>query len=135
MFTYWYCATVYTSYPAGQEAAYVAACRFSGALKKLGLPIYCPIAETHGQAIYGDIDKLDHDFWMYADRPLLDAASGLIVVKMEGWEVSRGIAVEIRAHDKSGKPIVYWDPACAIPLDEIRGHMIRQNIRIARRAA
>jgi hypothetical protein len=122
-FTYWYIATPYSKYPAGHEAAYIAACRLTAELRKLRVPCYSPIAESHGIALYGDINPTDHQFWVDADKPMLDAASGLLVIKMESWEVSKGIQHEIEEHAKAGKPIIEWDPATAIPITEINEKM------------
>ena len=61
-----------------------------------GMRIYCPIAHTHPIAIYGDLDPLDHTIWLPADGPFMDAAVGLIVVRMRGWDKSKGIAAEIK---------------------------------------
>ena len=37
------------------------------------------------------------------------AAACLIVVKMDGWEQSTGIRLEMDAFDRAGKPIWYLD--------------------------
>ena len=130
-FTYWYVATPYTRFPAGLEAAFVLAARSAGDLMKEGIPVYAPIAHTHPVAVYGEMDKVDHDLWVRVDQPLLDAASGIIVVTAESWEISRGVAHEIRVMEKSGKPVVYWDPATAIPVAEIRDAMTADERKIA----
>jgi hypothetical protein len=39
----------------------------------------------------------------------VDEAKGLVVVKMESWEQSRGVAEEIRKFREQGKPILYMD--------------------------
>ena len=51
-----------------------------------------------------------HDFWMKADAPMVAAASGLIVAKMEGWQESAGVEHEIQEFKKTGRPIYYIDP-------------------------
>lgn len=118
-FTYWYLGTPYTKFPAGLEAAHVLAARLTAVLLKLGVPVYSPIAHTHPIAEHGDMDKVDHDIWVQADKPLLDAASGLIVVMAESWELSRGLKHEIDEFKAAGKPVVYWDPATDAPLGEL----------------
>ena len=107
--TYWYVATPYSNYIGGLDAAFLAACRVTAALIKAGIRVYCPIAHTHPVAIHGGLDPLDHAIWMPADRPLMEAASGLIVVKMQGWGESRGVQEEIKVFKNAGKPIHYLE--------------------------
>lgn len=106
---YWYLATPYSKYPYGLEQAWREACRVAAHLVSQGIAVYCPIAETHPVAIYGGMDPLDHELWMFADRPKMDGAAGLIVVKMPGWNESKGITEEIRVFEEAGKPIQYLD--------------------------
>jgi hypothetical protein len=113
--SYWYVATPYTKFPAGLAAAHILACRLTAKLLKAGVACYSPIAHTHPIAEHGDMDKVDHELWVRADKPLLDGCGGIIVVKAESWEISRGVAHEIAEVRAAGKPLVYWDPACDIP--------------------
>lgn len=108
--TFWYIATPYSKFPGGITAAFEGAAREAAALVKAGVPVYSPIAHTHPVALYGDIDPLDHDIWLPADAPFMEAAKGLIVCQMEGWEHSYGIGEEIKAFEAAGKPIVYMTP-------------------------
>lgn len=105
--SYWYLATPYSKYPGGIEEAWRAACVFAGELIRHGIPVYSPIAETHPIAIHSGINPYSHDIWLPADKPKMDAAGGLIVAKLAGWQDSYGIAEEIKAFTKAGKPIVY----------------------------
>jgi hypothetical protein len=41
---------------------------------------------------------------------MLDAAFGIIVVEMDGWEESEGIRDEIPAFRSTGRPVVHLDP-------------------------
>jgi hypothetical protein len=77
---------------------------------KAGIPVFSPIAQSHPVALHGGIDPLSHDIWLPADRPMMDAACGIIVVRMEGWEESVGIAHEIAVFKAAGKPVLYVDP-------------------------
>lgn len=104
---YLYVATPYTKYPGGIEEAFREACRVTAVLMRQGAKVFSPIAHTHPIATYGGIDPKDWEFWMAADAPLMEAASGLIVVMMPGWEESAGVAAEIEAFKAAGKPIYY----------------------------
>ena len=103
--SYIYVATPYSKYPHGTEEAYRMACRVTALLLKAGLPVFSPIAHSHGIAQIGGIDPVDHDFWVDADKAMLETAGALLVVQAEGWEQSRGMAHEIDVFTKAGKPI------------------------------
>ena len=102
---YWYLATPYSKYPDGIKAAFEDAAINTAALVLQGIPVFSPIAHTHPVAVYGGIDPYDHDIWIPADKPLMGAAHGLLVVKMEGWEESYGIGIEIAHFKAAGKPV------------------------------
>lgn len=106
-----YLATPYSKYPAGITAAFERAAQLAGELlKKRGVAVFSPIAHTHPIAIHGGIDPLNHDIWLPFDAAMMRASSSLLVAKMEGWEQSVGIAHEIEAFRKAGKPISYLNP-------------------------
>lgn len=106
---FWYVATPYTKYPDGINAAFSEACRVTAFLIKSGLPVFSPIAHTHPVATHSDLDPLDYTIWQPADQPLVDAAQGIIVVRMPGWEASTGIRYEIEEFRKAGKPVLFMD--------------------------
>jgi hypothetical protein len=108
--SFYYLASPYSKYPKGIVAAFEKICQEAALLVRHQIPVYSPIAHTHPIAIHGDIDPFDHSIWLEADRAFMDAACGLIVCQMEGWEVSYGIGVEIRHFEKAGKPIYYMAP-------------------------
>lgn len=109
--TFWYVGTPYSKYPAGLEAAFTMACRETARLAEQGIPVYSPIAHSHPISKFVSVSPTDHDFWVTFDKPMVDAAGGLIVVTAEGWQESRGLTHEILEFQKVGKPVVYWDPA------------------------
>jgi hypothetical protein len=112
---FWYLATPYSKYPGGIEAAFHLAAENTAHLIRAGVPIYSPIAHTHPIAIHGGIDPLNHSIWLPADAPLMEAASGLIVLTAETWEASYGISVEIAAFKAAGKPIFFMVPGIVPP--------------------
>ena len=109
--TFAYLATPYSKYPGGLEAAYREACRAANLVREMRarIRVYCPIETSHPIAMSLRIDPLDHAFWMSVCRPFMERADRLIVVKMMGWQDSRGIAEEIQAFEAMGKPIEYLD--------------------------
>jgi hypothetical protein len=106
---YWYLATPYSKYPDGIEAAFSDAAWAAGKFVEAGINVYCPIAHSHPIAIYGGLDPLAHEIWLSLDRPFMEHAYGLIVVKMPSWDQSFGVRQEIEVFERAGKPIVYHD--------------------------
>jgi hypothetical protein len=107
---YFYLASPYSIYKHGLDAAYQVACEAAGLLMQAGVPVFSPIAHSHGIAAYGGIDPLSHDIWLPADEPFMDAAKGLIVLQEDGWADSYGIAQEMAAFALADKPIHYMRP-------------------------
>lgn len=108
----WYLATPYSKYKDGIQAAFEEACRAAAYLMKMGDHVYSPIAHSHPIAMIGGLDPLDHDMWMALDEKAMRGCDGLIVLKMDGWDQSKGVGIEIDAFAKAGKPIrmIEWPP-------------------------
>jgi len=106
---YFYISTPYTKYHAGIETAYIEACKVTAWLVRRNVNVYSPISHSHGPAIHGDIDALSHAIWMPQQQPMMEAAHGLIVVKMLGWDESRGVAEEIAYFSRAGKPCHFME--------------------------
>lgn len=106
-----YLASPYSKYHAGLGAAYSMACKAAATLMRRGHRIFCPIAHSHPIASFGGIDPLDWEFWAKQDGEMMKTCNGLIVLKMQGWEESVGVADEISAFEWQGKPIIYVEPA------------------------
>ena len=104
-----YVATPYTDYPYGHAAASYDAARVTAALMRMGICAYSPIVHSHAVAHVGGLDKVDGEFWQRMDAPMVEAADACIVVKMPGWDTSKGVTHEIAEFTAAGKPIVYLD--------------------------
>jgi hypothetical protein len=61
---YWYLSTPYSLFPEGHQAAWVEACRIRGALTKLDVNCYSPIAKTHAVQMFSEIGDLTHEAWI-----------------------------------------------------------------------
>ncbi|GAC1583199.1 MAG: hypothetical protein NVS3B5_17710 [Sphingomicrobium sp.] len=107
---FWYLATPYSKYPLGIEAAFEEACRQTALLVRAKVPVFSPIAHTHPIAAVGRMDPLDHTIWLPCDRPMMDAARGLIMCKMASWEQSYGMRVERETFEAAGKPVIWMEP-------------------------
>lgn len=108
---FWYLATPYTRYPYGMESAFREASKAAALLIQAGIPVFCPIAHSHPIAVHGHLSQTDHGTWLTVDKPMMDAAVGLIVVQMSGYEQSVGVQHERDVFGCAGKRAVFlpWD--------------------------
>ena len=123
--TLWYLATPYTSWSIGAEAAAAFACATAAKLLASKVPVFSPIAHSHALVEDGLRDvQFDHEFWVWADAPMVEACGGLIVPTYHRhnngrreipWTMSKGIAHEIKRVTAAGKPIVFWDMTAGLP--------------------
>lgn len=74
-------------------------------LMRQGLCIYSPIVHNHPLA--GELPA-DHDFWMKMDLPILRRADELWVLKIPGWDVSKGVAREIKEATECRMPVRFF---------------------------
>lgn len=106
---YWYIGSPYSKYPGGLVEAFKRVCRVTGRFAQAGVPAYSPIAHTHPIAAEGALDPHDHSIWLPFDGPLMEAARGLVVVMMDGWQDSIGLQFEIDHFKRAGKPVMFID--------------------------
>ena len=104
-----YLATPYShDNPRVMEARFEAACHVAGKLMANGELIFSPIAHTHPIAVRCDLPR-GWDFWHKYDLEMLKACEKLLVVKMPGWDSSKGIAGEIAIAKQLGKPVEFME--------------------------
>ena len=93
-------------------ARYHAACAAAAKLMTKNTAIFAPIAHSHPISDYMDEEKrTDFDFWMAQDLPVLCHCDEVWVLKLEGWEKSRGVTREIQVATSVGIKVNYIDPA------------------------
>lgn len=92
-----------------REDRYWAACRAAAKLMREGRVVFCPIAHSHPIDLHFQAPE-SGDFWQRQDAPYLEAATELVVLRLPGWEASRGIAHEIARAEERGIPVTYMDP-------------------------
>lgn len=90
-----------------QWARFSQACQAAAWLMRQGLYIFSPIAHTHPIAEHGLPGGWD--FWGPYDRLFLNRCGGMIVLDIEGWEESKGVAGEIQIMRSQHKPIWHMD--------------------------
>ena len=106
-----YLATPYSHTDAEvMERRFVRACEIAGRLMAAGEIVFCPIAHTHPIAVHCELPR-GWDYWQRYDREMIARASKVVVVKMDGWQESRGIAGEIAIAGELGIPVEFIDDA------------------------
>lgn len=105
-----YLAGPYTKYALGMDQAYLDICEAAWWLNMAGVNAYSPVAYTHPLAAVWAVDRADGPFWLDFDQAMMKACDALVVVKMDGWTESEGVALEIAEFADAGKPIYTLDP-------------------------
>jgi hypothetical protein len=113
--TFWYLATPYNLYPDGLDEAFRIACEARGLLLSYGIPVFSPIVHSHMVAVFCGLPPRDHEIWLPSERPILDCASGIIMLKAKSWETSYGMQKEREAFEASRKPVVWMTPDVVPP--------------------
>lgn len=111
---FWYLATPYSKHPRGHEAAFAEAIEAAAICIRGGVMVVSPIAHSHPIAVRGAIGG-HYDAWRELDEALIDASNGIIVVEMDGWQESEGIAFELERAAALGIPVLYMSPAGPAP--------------------
>ena len=111
----WYLATAYSKDPEGITHAFDLAVRTRGMLIKAGIPVFSPIVHSHPVAVVCNIDPFDHSFWLASEEPILESATGLIMLMSSGWAQSYGMNKEFEAFRAAGKPVIYMEPGIIPP--------------------
>lgn len=109
--SYVYLASPYShKNPLIRAERFDAACKAAAKLMQSGMAVFSPIAHSHPieQHFGGKIEGLE--FWMKQDIPLLASAARLMVLTLDGWEASRGVAAELEYARKNGIPISFVEP-------------------------
>jgi hypothetical protein len=106
-----YLAAPYThADPAVLEHRYLAANRACAALMHDG-PVFSPISHSHPVADHMDPAlRLDHHFWQEQDTAILRHCSRVVVLKVDGWDRSRGVAAELKLAAELAIPVDYMEP-------------------------
>lgn len=106
---------IYLASPYSNKDATVRSIRYWAAVCKAaelmqeGAVVFSPIAHTHAIGMRMN-REMDHDFWLRQDLALLQHASALYVLRLEGWLDSVGVNREIRYAVEHGIPVEYVDP-------------------------
>jgi len=88
-----------------REQRFRAACRATSMLLRRGKTVYSPIVHGHPLVEHGV--PTEWPFWEHNDRELLQRCEEVVVLMLDGWWESTGVAAEIRIALELGKPVRY----------------------------
>tara|TARA_R100000656_G_scaffold17792_1_gene16593 strand:+ start:165 stop:683 length:519 start_codon:yes stop_codon:yes gene_type:complete len=118
---FWYLASPYGGYAPNVKMAaktrLAKACQIAAAatgyLISQQLAVFSPIAHSHIVAKTSGLDPLSMDIWLAADEPFMQAATGLLVLEIAGWQDSTGVNAEITHFASAQKPsfLLPWPKA------------------------
>ena len=103
-----YLASPYTHEKAAvRYARFHMVCTIAGELFLQGVNVYSPIAHCHPQQ--ERVPEIENSWERFAahDLEMLDFCQEIWVVKLPGWEESKGVAAEIAHAEENGYPVRY----------------------------
>jgi hypothetical protein len=90
--------------PEIMEERFQLVCEAAAIIMRNKLACYSPIAHNHPIAVAHKLPRT-WDFWQLMDLPLLTRATQLWVLKLDGWNESKGIEAEVAFARAAGIPV------------------------------
>ena len=91
-----------------QQSRYSQVCAAASWLLDAGVHVFSPIAHSHGIAEAGNMD-INWQAWAALDAVVLRRSDVLVVLMIEGWDESVGVAAEINLAQEADLPVIYWE--------------------------
>ncbi len=88
-----------------RERRYHEACRATVELVLAGHTVFSPIAYSHPLTLHGL--RGDWPFWERFDRAFIERCDSLVVLQLDGWDVSVGVRAEVDIAWELGLPVTY----------------------------
>ena len=105
-----YLASPYSSpLPAVQRLRFIEAERFVAYHFRLGVPLLSPIVYCHSLAEKHSLPG-DAAFWRFLNNDLFLICDQMWVLKLPGWDLSVGVAEEIKTAELLSIPLYYKEP-------------------------
>lgn len=105
----YYLASPYThSEPLVREMRYLKIMQATSIFFNKNVFVFSPILYSHEMTKLYSMPS-DADFWWNFNKAALDKCGHLIVYKMNGWDQSKGVAIEIEYARNKRYPIIYTD--------------------------
>ncbi len=111
-----------------RERRFRAACRIAARLIRSGKVVFSPVAHGHAISLYGV--PTDCSFWEAHDRRFLEQCDEVVVLTLDGWQASVGVAAEIEIAEELGKPVCYLDVGSLAKVSEGRIDLSGLNSQI-----
>ena len=90
-----------------RQERYLQAIKASALLTQKGLTVYSPIMHSHPINWVGKGADDVHAFWMGLHIPFIKVCKKLLVLKLEGWDRSKGVNEEVETAHALGIPVEY----------------------------
>ena len=104
-----YLASPYSSgFASVREERYHEVCKAAARLMITGKIVYSPIAHSHPIEHY--TGPQDHGFWMHQCVGMLRHCDEIVVLMIDGWKESKGVAIEVELANTLDIPVRYIDP-------------------------
>jgi hypothetical protein len=97
--------------PAVEEWRFEQAAKAAATLINEGHIVFSAIAHSFPIYRYGSGLPGHWDFWERFDKAFIDMCSRAIVLKLSGWQLSRGIEAEVALFEAQGKPVTCMEQA------------------------
>lgn len=92
-----YLASPYThADPTVRSMRFLAACRAAAEMMRDGMIVYSPIAHSHPIALWNDM-PVEWKFWRRQCLAMLFQCDAMVILTLDGWEQSVGVAAEIKS--------------------------------------
>ena len=105
---------IYLASPYSHPAKRVRARRYEEAvwaagslIVRRGEAVFSPIAHSHPIAEAARLDGTFSGVWAEMDLAIIAICSEVVVLRLAGWEESKGIAAEIAEAQRLGIPVTY----------------------------
>ena len=90
--------------PNVMQARYDKVCEACAGLANKGITVYSPIAHWHPIAMKYNLPKT-YFFWELHDQEMIKGCYRFVILKLFGWDTSKGIKKEIKYAEENGKLI------------------------------
>ncbi len=105
--SYVYLASPYSHQdPFIREDRYLRASQATAHLLKQGIAVYSPIVHCHELAKIADLPK-DFTFWQNYNMAMLSRADKFMILRIEGYDTSVGVAAEKAFAEMKNIPVEY----------------------------
>lgn len=105
-----YVASPYSSYPHGHDRAYADVAEVCWWLRQSGIRHFSPIVYAHPLARVWGVDQGNGAFWLDFDKTMMTVSDAMVIVDLDGWADSTGIAIETAIFESYHKPVYHLNP-------------------------